>query len=152
MLNSAMTDIYLIVDDAIPILRLTKWRLQQAFGCSIDVRLIDNGSKAIEEFQSIVDSGRHDDIVAIIMDYHMPECSGLNAIVAMRKIEHEARQDHRVGIIGFSADISEEMNDLLLGGGADCVLTKPPDPGALEHQCREFKTRRETERQAMVPT
>lgn len=140
--SSARRDIYIIVDDAVPILRLMKWRLQKAFGQDADIRQLDNGSKAIEEFRNIVSSGRHSDVVAVLMDYHMPECSGLDAIIAIRGIEKEHAITHPAGIIGFSADISEEMNEMMLGGGADIVLAKPPDPGALEDKCRELMERR----------
>lgn len=147
----ARRDIYMIVDDAMPILRLMKWRLQKAFGQDTDIRQLDNGFKAINEFQDIVNNGNHSDVVAILMDYHMPECSGLDAITAIRSIEKQRGITQPVGIVGFSADISEEMNDMMLGGGADAVLTKPPDSGALEDKCRELMVRRDFSRNNMPP-
>jgi CheY-like chemotaxis protein len=83
------------------------------------------------------------------MDYHMPKRSGLEAIVAIRELEKVKSVEHPVGIIAFSADISDEMTDMLLGGGANYMLPKPPDPGDLEDLCRELREQKQRREQGI---
>lgn len=138
MESVAGADVYIIADDAVPILRLMQWKLRVAFGKDTDVRLADDGDAAVEVFENLLHEGRQKDIVAILMDYHMPKRSGLEAIIAIRELEKAQGVDHPVGIIAFSADISDEMTDMMLSGGANYMLPKPPDPGDLEDLCREL--------------
>ena len=137
-----MTDIYLIADDALPIVRLLQWRIQSAFGKGTDVRIASNGQEAAEKFLEIVQSGMHHHLVAVFMDYHMPICDGCESMRRIREVEKTAGIIHGVDIVGFSADITEEMNQLMIQGGATCILTKPPEPGALEELCGEIKQRK----------
>jgi CheY-like chemotaxis protein len=132
-------DVYIIADDAVPILRLMQWKLRVAFGKDTDIRLAEDGDVAVEVFLQLQQEGRQEDIVAILMDYHMPKRSGLEAITAIRNLERVYRVEYPVGIIAFSADISDEMTDLMLSGGANYMLPKPPDPGDLEKLCRELR-------------
>jgi CheY-like chemotaxis protein len=60
----------------------------------------------------------------------------------MREIEQRHQLPRAVDIIGFSADESDEMNQLMLDGGANRVVSKPPDPGELEKACEDIKEKR----------
>jgi len=129
---------FIVVDDAVSIVRLIKWKLEKEFGKEVGVIMIGDGKQAVETFQQLLLEGRHSSIDAILMDYHMPEMSGLDAITHIRSLEREHEIVHPVCIIGFSADISDEMNTMLLKGGANYLVAKPPEPGELEQLCAEI--------------
>lgn len=126
-------DIYMIVDDAVPIQRLMKWNIQKLCGRECDIKLLGDGEEAIDIFQGITNSGRHNDIVLILMDTHMPRCGGVEAIQRIREIEVINNELYPVVISGFSADISDEMKVQYFSCGANYVLEKPPLPGAFEY-------------------
>eukprot|EP01032_Pedospumella_encystans_P015806 gene15806-18057_t len=108
---------FIVVDDAVSIVRLIKWKLEKEFGKEVGVTMIGDGKQAVDTFKQLLLEGRHSVIDAILMDYHMPEMSGLDAITHIRNLEREHEIEHPVPIIGFSADISDEMNAMLLEGG-----------------------------------
>ena len=129
---------FIVVDDAVSIVRLIKWKLEKEFGKGVGVTMIGDGKLAVETFKQLLLEGRHSVIDAILMDHHMPEMSGLDAITHIRNLEREHEIEYLVPIIGFSADISDEMNTMLLEGGANYLVAKPPEPGELEQLCAEI--------------
>ncbi len=133
---------FIVADDCVSILRLMKWKLQLAFGKEQEVLIVLNGVEVVETFTKLLQEGRQPSIDAILMDYHMPEMSGHDAIVKIRELEVQGQVKNPVPIIGFSADISTEMNELLLSGGADFLISKPPEPGALEELCTQIMKNR----------
>lgn len=133
---------FIVVDDAVSIVRLIKWKLEKAFGKEIGVIMVGDGKQAVDTFNKLLSEGQHSLIDAILMDYHMPEMSGLDAITHIRSLEASQGIEHPVSIIGFSADISDEMNAMLLEGGANYLVTKPPEPGELEELCTEILRKR----------
>jgi len=133
---------FIVVDDCTMILRLTKRKLEVKFGKDVDVRFAVDGLEAIKMFYALLKSGEHSQIDAIIMDYHMPRCSGVQAINEIRNAEKEHNITNPVTIIGFSADVEEQTSRLLRESGADYVLPKPVDAGVLESLCTEILEKR----------
>ena len=117
-----------------------KWKIQKECGNTSDIRVLGDGEEAIEVFQSLVDNGRHEDIVMILMDIHMPRCGGIEAMKALRAIEIFHNIQNPVTIVGFSADISDEMKVINTVSGANYVLEKPPVDGAFESMIHEILT------------
>lgn len=129
---------FLIVDDCVSILRLIKWKLQVAFGNDTDVQFAMDGEEAINTYCSLLKNGKSETVDAIVMDHHMPKCSGMDAIKYIRLQEAESGAVSPVNIIGFSADISDEMIAAMLSAGANFVLPKPPEADELENLCRKI--------------
>lgn len=132
----------LIVDDCVSILRLMKWKLQAAFGKDIDVQLANDGEEAKDFYMRLLQEGTEDSLDAIVIDHHMPKCSGMDAIKFIRAQEITFEIFDPVVIIGFSADTSDEMVADMISAGANHVLPKPPEPDELESLCGEILTRR----------
>ena len=133
---------FIIVDDSTPILRITKWKLEVAFGKDVIVLFAYDGQEAVELFQKLVCDGLHSTIVAILMDYHMPRCSGIQAISEIRDIEKKKELVCPVSIVGFSADLSTEVTNTMLDAGANYTLAKPTEKNALESLCKEIISKR----------
>ena len=95
----------------------------------------EDGFEAIDAFNALVTSDKHHLLKGILMDYHMPRCSGLEAIVAIRKIEKENPKLSPCHIIAFTADLSEESQKVLIGAGANEVMAKPTPGGLMEETC-----------------
>ena len=74
--NSLRQALILIVDDSTVNLRLTRRKLQLALGDTLQVKLAEDGLEAIAFVKSMLLAGSHHQIAAILMDYHMPKCSG----------------------------------------------------------------------------
>lgn len=135
---------FLIVDDCVSTLRLMKWKLQAAFGKDTEVILVHDGEEAMTYYMNLLQAGKSESVEVILMDHHMPKCSGMDAIKYIREQESKFHVHNAVSIIGFSADISDEMTADMLAAGANCVLPKPPEPGELERLCREVLQRRKS--------
>ena len=133
---------FIVADDCISIVRLIKWKLEAAFGKEIGVVVAADGKEAVAAFEKLVKENRQSEIDAVLMDYHMPNMSGLDAISLIRALELEYGVEHPVSIIGFSADVSDEMNDMFMQGGANYLIEKPPEPGALEELCQDIINKR----------
>jgi signal transduction histidine kinase/ActR/RegA family two-component response regulator len=80
------------------------------------VRLVENGRQAVEA--AVAES-----FDAIIMDVHMPELDGLDAIRAIRA--HETRSGHHTPILALTALAAMGDQERCLAAGADSYLAKP---------------------------
>jgi len=129
--------LFLLVDDSTVNLRLTKRKIQIAFEDKCKVVVRGDGQEAIVLFEEMLKSGRSEEITGIFMDYHMPICSGLQAIQSIRRQEKESgvAADKAVLIAAFTADLCETSRNDLLSSGADEVLGKPTPNGKLEEIC-----------------
>lgn len=87
------------------------------------VTVVSNGRLAIEAHQE-----EHFDM--ILMDLHMPEMDGPEAIAHIRSTE-EAVGQRRTPILVLTADGQESTRQKMLSFGADGFLTKPIDPAGL---------------------
>jgi two-component system, chemotaxis family, sensor kinase Cph1 len=125
---------FLIVDDSKVILRLTKKKINLYFGERCHVEVANDGFEAIEFVDNLIQNGTYASLSGIFMDYHMPRCSGLEAIVRIRALEaqHEVPP---VYIAAITADASVTSTHDLLQAGANSLLAKPSPEGALEDLC-----------------
>lgn len=118
--------IFIVVDDSTVNLRLTKRKLLIAFEKSIvetNIKYAMDGLEAISLYKELIASNQQKNIAVILMDYHMPKCSGLEAIIEIRSIE-KAHNFDPVYIVAFTADVTDTSNRDLTGGGANYVLPK----------------------------
>ena len=124
------------MDDSIVNLRLTKRKIQLALGDDIVVQTAADGLLGIAAFKSILKDGNHNLLKGIFMDYHMPNCSGIEAIIEIRRIEKESVVKLTpCYIVAFTADLSDTSRSQLIEAGADEVLAKPTPSGQLEKIC-----------------
>ncbi len=93
------------------------------------VRHVDNGRDAVEAVTPGKNGGTSQFDV-ILMDLHMPGMDGIDAIQVIRREEDGNRSRH-TPIIAITADILPETARNVLDAGADGILTKPLEAGAL---------------------
>lgn len=146
-------DIYLVVDDSNVNLRLTKRKIQLTLGNEVTVRTAVDGIEAIELYLDLLKNGKQGNVRGIFMDYHMPRCSGLEAIIEIRKKElqhiqtltNSSEDDSSMMtftpcyIIAFTADLSETSRKELINAGANEVLAKPTPSGEMEAICNRLQ-------------
>eukprot|EP01031_Cornospumella_fuschlensis_P024618 gene24618-29745_t len=146
-------DIYIVVDDSNVNLRLTKRKIQLTLGNDVTVRTAVDGVEAIELYLDLLRTGKQSQVRGIFMDYHMPRCSGLEAIIEIRKKElqhiqtltNSLEDDSSMMtftpcyIIAFTADLSETSRKELINAGANEVLAKPTPTGEMEAICNRLQ-------------
>jgi two-component system, sensor histidine kinase and response regulator len=120
----------LVVDDAEDNRILIEAYLRQS-GCQLD--LIGNGTEAIQHFRA----QRYD---AVLMDLHMPEMDGYEAIRQMRGWE-QAQGLGRTPIIALTAAVLEDAVRESLEAGCDSHLSKPVKRSTLFNALREVAVR-----------
>eukprot|EP01035_Chromulina_nebulosa_P019432 gene19432-25311_t len=125
---------FLVVDDSQVNLRLTRRKLQLAMGNNINTTMACDGLEAIEIVENMLIENKSNDLTAILMDYHMPNCSGLQAIKRIRLLENQYNSNP-IHIVAFTADVNEKSCNELLDAGANEVLSKPSPTGKLENIC-----------------
>ena len=91
------------------------------------IEVVTNGRAAVD---AVTDGGPARRFDVLLMDLHMPEMDGLDAISAIRRHEDE-RGTPPVPILVLSADGQEKTRHLVLAHGATGFLAKPLDPAAL---------------------
>jgi CheY-like chemotaxis protein len=124
------------VDDSTVNLRLTKRKIQLALGDGVIVRTAIDGLEGIAAFKTILKEGNHSLLKGIFMDYHMPKCSGIDAIIEIRRIEQQNIEILKpCYIAAFTADLSDVSRSQLIDAGANEVLAKPTPTGQLEEIC-----------------
>lgn len=114
----------LLVDDNIDLAQIAKIRLER-FGHEVDV--FSNSRQALERYRSDIDSY---DI--LITDMNMPEMTGEELSVEVRKLSNKVR------IIIISGYIDEETMAKLYAMGIDKVLMKPLKFIELNNSIKEF--------------
>jgi CheY-like chemotaxis protein len=91
--------------------------------------LVGNGTEAIQHFRA-----HHFD--AVLMDLHMPEMDGYEAIRQMRALE-QAQGRPRTPIIALTAAVLEDAVRESLEAGCDSHLSKPVKRSTLFNALRE---------------
>jgi PAS domain S-box-containing protein len=103
---------------------LARSALEKA-GHSVDI--VGNGRAAVDALTENAGAPRYD---LVLMDLHMPQMDGLDAIALIRKHE-EAKGLAPIPIIVLSADSQERTRHGVIAHGASGFLTKPIDPGDM---------------------
>ncbi len=87
------------------------------------VTLVSDGESALENYRNV-------SFDVIVLDMHMPGCTGLEVAGAIRLLESN-RQTRRTPIIMLTAAASMDLREDSLDAGVDLFLSKPVDPRAL---------------------
>lgn len=88
-----------------------------------EVELAQNGSEAVDKYEG-------DRFSVVLMDLHMPEMDGLEAIQLIRQIE--GGTGVHIPVIVLTADTLQKTQDACLAAGANEYLTKPLKVPALK--------------------
>jgi CheY-like chemotaxis protein len=134
------------VDDSQINLKLAKKKIELELGNSVEVLLAEDGFEAIETYKMLINSNKQSLLRGIFMDYHMPKCSGLDAIKAIRQIENiMANSPLNIlkpsYIVAFTADLNEVSKAILIEAGANEVMAKPTPSRQLEDCCIKLSCR-----------
>jgi PAS domain S-box-containing protein len=121
----------LLVEDN-PMNQILAQRLIRRRGDEIVVT--SSGREALEALE-----GKTFDL--ILMDIQMPEMSGTEVTVAIRKREKETGSGGRVPIIATTASAMKEDRELCMAAGMDAYLCKPIDRAALYEAIDELTGR-----------
>jgi len=127
--------LFMIVDDSLINLKLSKRKMLLTLGDSCTVVTAEDGLASIQMYQDYIENGKQSLLNGIFMDYHMPKCSGLEAIKEIRRLEQKHPELIPVYIVAFTADMSETSSRELIHAGANEVLPKPAATGQLEAIC-----------------
>ena len=95
----------------------------------IEIDEAENGSEAVRKSNETA----YD---LILMDSHMPEISGEEATIMIRK--NNSGVNHATPIIALTADAISGVREKLISAGMNDYLSKPIDPNALFHTIRKF--------------
>jgi len=129
--------VFVVVDDSKVNLRLTKQKIQLSLGKQTKIETFEDGVEVIDYYKECLANSTQSTIGAILMDYHMPRCSGKEAIIEIRRLERTHSVAAPVFIMAFTADLMEGTRADLLSAGANDILPKPTPTGVLEALCRE---------------
>ena len=102
--------------------------------------LAEDGFEAINAYKMLIKSNKHSLLRGIFMDYHMPRCSGLEAIKTIRQIEKTWNESSSAHIkpcymVAFTADLDELSKATLMDAGSNEVMPKPTPHRLLEDTC-----------------
>ena len=128
------------MDDSKINLKLASKKIQLEFGSSAQVMSAEDGFEAIDTYKMLIKTNKHNLLRGIFMDYHMPRCSGLEAIRTIRQIEkmrNESSSTHIKPsyIVAFTADLDEQSKATLIEAGSNEVMPKPTPHRLLEDTC-----------------
>eukprot|EP00750_Incisomonas_marina_P021544 INCI4514.1.p1 GENE.INCI4514.1~~INCI4514.1.p1 ORF type:complete len:802 (-),score=132.41 INCI4514.1:114-2186(-) len=113
----------LVVDDSPVVLRLTVGMLQKLGYCNVDTA--KDGQEAVNAVLAARKKNQAFDVV--FMDFHMPNLDGISAA---RTISKEST-DGWPYIIGFTADVTGDVERKFKKAGAKIVISKPLSPETL---------------------
>jgi len=91
----------------------------------------ENGIEAVQKFENELPD-------LILMDMQMPEMDGLEATLAIRKIENAGKNKTHVPILALTAGALQEERDKCIASGMDDFLTKPIEKEKLEDALKRF--------------
>ena len=109
-------------------------------GTSVKILLAEDGFEAIDTYKMLINTNKQNLLRGIFMDYHMPKCSGLDAIKAIRQIEKSMAESPLAVIkasyiVAFTADLNELSKVTLMEAGSNEVMFKPTPSRQLEECC-----------------
>jgi len=91
----------------------------------------ENGKEAVEKFQ-------HELPDLILMDMQMPEMDGVEATLAIRKLEKASKNQTHIPILALTAGALQEERDKCITAGMDDFLTKPIEMEKLQDALNRF--------------
>lgn len=115
----------LVVDDNM-VNAMVLTTMLERYGIQADTA--GSGLEAIERVCSV----QYD---IILMDYLMPDMDGVETTEQIMFVSDGKK---RPKVIGVSATVDEEVTDLFMGAGADCVLKKPVRSEDFEMKLRQY--------------
>jgi light-regulated signal transduction histidine kinase (bacteriophytochrome) len=118
--------------------KLVKVACTKALGVEPVIKQFADGRICVEEIKRM--RANNENIMGVLMDYHMPVMSGKEATERIRQIEAEEGRS-TIPIFGFTADSAESIKEELIGSGMDGVLPKPLSMKMLQDMCRKMITR-----------
>ena len=118
--------------------KLVKVACTKTFGVAPVIKEFSDGRFCVEEIKKMRDSGNN--IMGILMDYHMPVMSGKEATTLIRQIEKTDGLS-KVPIFGFTADSTDTTKEDLVKSGMDDVLPKPLSMKMLQDACISMLSR-----------
>ena len=122
------TLVFVVVDDSKVNLMIAKKQIERGFPKAI-IYTASDGKSGLDKIMSLHREGIAID--GILMDYHMPIMSGLEATRLIRK-------ECRLPITMLTADITDESRQSMLASGCDFIMLKPSTPDQLMAKCREM--------------
>lgn len=109
--------------------------INQMLACALMERsghtttVADNGQAAVDAFRnSFCDGNRKFDL--ILMDLHMPDMDGFEAIAHIKQFETE-KNISNTPVLMLSADEQQEMREAAITAGANGFISKPIDAAQL---------------------
>ncbi len=115
----------LVVDDNI-VNAMVLSAMIEHYGIKTDTA--ESGMEAIEKV-----CGTHYDIV--LMDYIMPDMDGVETTKQIMFVSEDRKKPK---VVGVSATVDEEVTNLFISAGADCVLRKPVRTEDFEMKLEEY--------------
>jgi CheY-like chemotaxis protein/anti-sigma regulatory factor (Ser/Thr protein kinase) len=114
--KNKFADANILLAEDNPVNREVTLSMLEAFKCKTDVA--ENGSQAVKKI-----SDKSYDMV--LMDCHMPEMDGFEAILQIRKNEQIKGNIHRIPIIAMTANVQKGIQDDCNAAGMDGYISKP---------------------------
>jgi len=121
--NMPLHNISVLVVDDNPINVMVARKFLERWGATVDVA--KDGQEALDH----LDITRHR---LVLMDLHMPVMNGYDASKKMRV------DGVRIPIIALTANLPEEIYDLLKDAGIDDIVVKPFLPDQLQEKIRQY--------------
>jgi CheY-like chemotaxis protein len=121
MINTVDKKIAMVVDDDKVVQLFLKSTLEEL---GYEVLFANNGREATGYFRS--------NISVITMDHNMPEMSGIDATIAIRKRENAVKETNPVLIIGITSHDDEETLRACFAAGMNHVMSKPVNAKQLK--------------------
>jgi CheY-like chemotaxis protein len=123
--SGALLRILLVEDNEINLL-LARTLMQRA---GHEVVVAHDGQSSIEAYRSSIQKG-YSDFNLVLMDLHMPDMDGIEAIRKIREIERDQKCAN-VPILVLSADEQMKIRQIAFDAGANGFISKPIDKDQL---------------------
>lgn len=102
-----------------------------------------DGLEGIAVYENLIKDGEQAQLKCTFMDYHMPKCSGIDAMKMIRAIEKRRPELLPCYLVAFTVGLSETSTRDLIRG-ANQVLVKTTPTGQLEDICSRLTFERGT--------
>ncbi|KAI9494152.1 hypothetical protein BDB00DRAFT_938504 [Zychaea mexicana] len=130
--QSLFSTMHILAAEDNPVAQKLLYKQLTRLGFQVD--LANNGLEAIEAWQNHPPGY----FCVSLLDYHMPQCDGVEATRRIRKIEADEQRTTRLPIITLTADIQDSTRQTCLAVGMDGFLTKPVNMKLLTDTIRRF--------------